>query len=394
MEPNKKSTLRLVFVVFGAILFYTALQNTSLITDWISYIGRVLSPIFVGVILAFILNIPLRFFEERVFAALNRKSYKWWNVIRRAVCLILSLVLFLGIVTAFIWLIVPEVKGAIVDFALSLPEHAKSVAAFAEKWIEEFHIPVDIAEIKDMIDLNSLSQGIIEGLSNTGGAVLQTTLSFTTGLIGGVFDFVVGFALSLYILGSKEKLISQAKRVIGAIMPEKFSKRVFSVSSMSADIFANFISGQLIEALIIGVFCYIGMTIFGMPYAVMVSAMISVTALVPVFGAFIGTAFGALMILFVNPLQALGFVAYIIIVQQIDNNFIYPRVVGNSVGLPGIWVLCAVTVGGSMFGALGMLLGVPVCAVVYSLVREFVVNKERTAAKEECVSADACGEDD
>jgi len=376
MESNKKSTFRVILIIFASILFYMMLQKTNLLSGWVSYIGQILSPIIIGIILAFIINIPLRFFENTAFAPLNKRSYKWWNVIRRPVCLLLSLVVFLGIITLVICLIIPEVKNTIVSLITSFPDFAERVIAKAEDVIVRLNIPMDFPTVLEKIDWASFSKSLLAGISDTGSTVIATTIEVTTDVIGGLFDVVVGVALSLYILGSKEKLLSHAKRLILAIFPSSKSKRVLDVMRMAGEIFTSFITGQLTEALLIGVFCYIGMSIFGMPYAVMVSATISVTALIPVFGAFVGTVFGALMILFVSPIKAVAFVIFIIIIQQIDNNFIYPRIVGSSVGLPGIWVLCAVTVGGSMFGAIGMLLGVPVCAVAYCLVREFVLKKE------------------
>lgn len=387
MEPNKKSTLKTVLIIFASILFYNVLQNTKLLSEWIGYISQVMAPIFIGVVLAFVINLPLNLFENRVFAPLNKKDSKVWRSLRRPVCLVLSVLLLLGIMTLVICLIVPEVKNTAVNMIKSLPGQADALIADIRAWIVRLNLPIDLNDTSFLgkIDWNSISKELASGLTSTGGTVISTTIGFTSDILGGLFNFVVGFALSMYILASKEKLLRHAKRLFAAILPEHKSRRLFSVMGMSADIFTKFITGQLTEAVLIGVFCYIGMLIFRMPYAVMVSALISVTALIPVFGAFVGTAFGALMIMFVSPLKAIGFVVYIIVIQQIDNNAIYPRIVGSSVGLPGIWVLCAVTVGGGLFGAAGMLLSVPVCAVIYCLVREYVVKKEKTGKKDDII---------
>ena len=376
MEPNKKSTLRIVLIIFASILFYTILQNTKLLSGWISYAGQVLSPILIGIVLAFIINIPLSLFERKIFVRLDKKFPKGWGRARRPVCLVLSVLLLCGILTLVLCLIVPEVKNTAVSMIQALPARAEELIAKAEEWIVRLKLPIDETEFFDKIDWNSISKELLSGLSNTGSTVISTTIDVTSGVLGGIFNFVIGLALSLYLLASKEKLTSQAKRLFLALFPEQKCRRMFSVLRMSADIFTKFITGQITEAILIGVFCYFGMLIFRMPYAVMVSALISVTALIPVFGAIIGTVFGALMILFVSPLKAIGFVVFIIILQQVDNNVVYPRIVGSSVGLPGIWVLCAVTVGGSLFGALGMLISVPVCAVIYCLIREFIMKKE------------------
>lgn len=366
--------------MFAGILFYTVLQNTDLVAGWLSALGQILSPIFIGIIIAFIINLPLRFFENKVFARLNRKNGRIWPKLRRGVCLFLSVLTLLGIVALVIGLILPQVKDTAVSMLKALPKQADNLIEDVKDWVVKLNLPVDMTKFFSEIDWNSISKSLLSGITNTGGTVIVSTIDITSGIVGGLFNFVVGFALSLYILGSKEKLTAQLKRLSAAILSEKLHKKVLHVSRMSVDIFTGFITGQLTEALLIGIWCYLGMLVFNMPYAIMVSALISVTALIPVFGALIGTGFGALMIMFVSPLKAVGFVIYIIIIQQIDNNVIYPRIMGNSVGLPGIWVLCAVTVGGSLFGALGMLLSVPFCAVIYALTREFVVKKEKKKA--------------
>ncbi len=376
MNKNKKSTLKTVLIIFAAILFYTVLQNTDLLSLWISYLGQILAPVFIGVILAFVINLPLRFFENKVFRRLNQKNGKIWPKIRRGVCLTLSVLVIIGIVALVIGLILPEVKNTAVSMLQTLPKHAEQLIGNVKKWVGHMNLPIDVAKFFEEIDWNSISKSLLSGISNTGGTVISTTIDITSDVVGGLFNFVVGFALSLYILGSKERLGRQFSRLLSAILSEKAYEKVTHIFHMSGDIFTGFITGQLTEAVLIGLWCYIGMLIFRMPYALMVSATISLTALIPVFGALIGTGFGAMMIFIVSPIKAIGFVVYIIVIQQIDNNVIYPRIMGNSVGLPGIWVLCAVTVGGSLFGAVGMLLSVPVCAVFYCLIKEFVSKRE------------------
>lgn len=375
MELNKKNILRILLIVFGAILFYTVLQNTDLVKGWISSLGQILSPIFIGIIIAFVVNLPLRFFENKVFRRLNNKGSKVWLKLRRGVCLLLSVLTLMMIIALVSLIIVPEVRDTAVGMIKAMPSQDEIVSA-VKGWVDKMNLPVDLSAAFSKINWDSISEGLMSKLTDTGGTVLSTTIDFTSGLVGGVFNFVVGFALSLYILASKEKLGSQFRRLSSALFPKKVAEKLLHIFRMSADVFSGFITGQLTEALLIGLWCYIGMTIFGMPYAIVVSTVISVTALIPIFGALIGTCFGALMIFFESPLMAMGFVLYIVIIQQIDNNVIYPRIMGNSVGLPGIWVICAVTVGGSLFGAVGMLLSVPVCAVLYSLAREFVQQRE------------------
>lgn len=389
MEPNKKSTIRTVLIIFASILFYTVLQNTRLLAEWLSFIGNVMAPIFIGIVLAFLINLPLNLFEKRIFAGVGKKKPKLWNAVRRPICLVLSVVVFLGIITLVFFLIVPEVKNTAVGVIKALPGQAETLVGELREWINRLRLPIDVTELFDEPDWNSISKELLSGITDTGSTVITTTIDVTSGVVGGLFNFVIGFALSIYVLSAKEKLARHGKRLLAAILPKEKCDRAVSVIRMSGNVFTKFIAGQLAEALIIGVICYVGMIVFRMPYALMVSAIIAVTALVPVVGTFVGTAFGALMILFVSPIKAIGFVIFIIVAQQIDNNLIYPRIVGSSVGLPGIWVLCAVTVGGGFFGALGILLSVPVCAVLYFLVGEFVVKKEKLSGEETAVDAAA-----
>ena len=193
----------------------------------------------------------------------------------------------------------------------------------------------------------------------------------------GVFNFVLGIAFSIYILAAKENLSKLCKRILFSIMKRPKAEKVLSVATMSSKVFAGFVSGQCIEVCIIGCLCFIGMLIFNMKYAAMISCIIAITAFIPVFGALIGTVIGAFMLLLHNPIQALWFIIFIIVLQQVESNIIYPKIMGKSVGLPGIWVLLAVTVGGNLFGVVGMLLSVPVCAVIYCLVGEYKANKEK-----------------
>ena len=195
------------------------------------------------------------------------------------------------------------------------------------------------------------------------------------GLIGGVFNFIVGFAFSTYMLLQKETLCQNAKKILFAFLDRGKAEVLISVGKLSNEMFAKFVSGQLTEAVIIGILCFLGMSLFSIPYAPLIATIVSVTALVPIFGAFIGTAFGAFLLLMVRPITAVWFVLFIIVLQQIEGNFIYPKVVGGSIGLPGIWVLFAVTLGGNLFGVMGMLLGVPISAVLYTLLRQSVFRR-------------------
>lgn len=374
MEPNRKSTIRIILIIFSSILFYTVLQNLEAVRGAMAAAARILSPVFIGAAIAFIVNIPMRLLEDNVYSLIIKKRPGAIKA-RRPVCLILSILIIFGLFALIIGLIAPEFAATVMSIAQTLPSQVNDLIARADELIGRFNLPLEDVNLFEKIDWNSVSRTIVAGLSNTG-AMINKTIGVTSNVLSGLFNFVIGFVLSIYILASKEKLCRQGARLLRVILPEAACDRIFRVLAMSSGVFTKFISGQCVEALILGALCYIGMLIFRMPYALMISALIAVTALIPVFGAFIGTSVGALMILLISPLKAVGFVLFIIILQQIESNVIYPRVVGNSVGLPGIWVLLSVTLFGSIFGAVGLLLGVPFCAVLYCLVRDFVKKRE------------------
>lgn len=374
MEPNRKSTIRIILIIFSSILFYTVLQNLEAVRGAMAAAARILSPVFIGAAIAFIVNIPMRLLEDNVYSLIIKKRPGAIKA-RRPVCLILSILIIFGLFALIIGLIAPEFAATVMSIAQTLPSQVNDLIARADELIGRFNLPLEDVNLFEKIDWNSVSRTIVAGLSNTG-AMINKTIGVTSNVLSGLFNFVIGFVLSIYILASKEKLCRQGARLLKVILPEAACDRIFRVLAMSSGVFTKFISGQCVEALILGALCYIGMLIFRMPYALMISALIAVTALIPVFGAFIGTSVGALMILLISPLKAVGFVLFIIILQQIESNVIYPRVVGNSVGLPGIWVLLSVTLFGSIFGAVGLLLGVPFCAVLYCLVRDFVKKRE------------------
>lgn len=374
MEPNRKNTIRIILIIFSSILFYTVLQNLEAVRGAMAAAARILSPVFIGAAIAFIVNIPMRLLEDNVYSLIIKKRPGAIKA-RRPVCLILSILIIFGLFALIIGLIAPEFAATVMSIAQTLPSQVNDLIERADELIGRFNLPLEDVNLFEKIDWNSVSRTIVAGLSNTG-AMINKTIGVTSNVLSGLFNFVIGFVLSIYILASKEKLCRQGARLLRVILPEAACDRIFRVLAMSSGVFTKFISGQCVEALILGALCYIGMLIFRMPYALMISALIAVTALIPVFGAFIGTSVGALMILLISPLKAVGFVLFIIILQQIESNVIYPRVVGNSVGLPGIWVLLSVTLFGSIFGAVGLLLGVPFCAVLYCLVRDFVKKRE------------------
>lgn len=380
-KENMKQIL--LIIVFTALLIF-ALVNYQVLLALLGALYRILSPFLAGFCVAFIMNELLKALErlwekcdargkQRRREALRRKA-------KRPACLVLSVLIVLSMISAMFLIIIPEIKSTVTLISDSMPEYVRETEAWLAK-VSDFlgEHGIDVPKID--IDIAKIADRITKSLSNMGGSIFNLTVNATTSIVSSIYDVLLAFVFAIYLLAQKERLISQGKRILYAILPEKPYERLTGILRLSNHTFSSFVSGQLMEALILGVLCFIGMMLFRMPYAAAASILVGFTALIPLLGSFIGTGIGAFLILFVDPAKALGFILFIIVLQQLEGNLIYPKVVGKSVGLPGIWVLVAVTVGGDAFGVMGMLVGVPICSVAYTLVREFV--RHRVSLKEQ-----------
>lgn len=339
----------------------------------------VVYPLILGCVIAYVLNIILKKVEKLYFP----KSQKSWVLkSRRIVSIFISIFLILAIFVLIVTLIVPELVNAFLVIGQEIPivferlkvflvEHSQDIPTI-EKWINSINI-----------DWENMTKKLIDYATSGVGGILNSTFSFVGVLTNGIVNFVISLIFAIYILSAKEVLHSQINRMINVYMKEKFSNTLRKIAKTADETFSSFIVGQCTEAVVLGIFCTIGMWIFKFPYAPMIGAFIGATALIPVVGAYVGAVVGVFMILTVDPMKALFFVLFIVILQQIEGNLIYPRVVGSSIGLPGIWVLAAVTVGGGIGGVVGMLMGVPVAATVYKLIGENVREKENSREKYE-----------
>ena len=357
--------LKSLAVILAAILFFVIISNISTVSAGVSKVLSVFSPLLLGLCIAFVVNLPLRFLEERVFGKLTRKNGKVWSKLKRPLCLTLSILFLLSVITVFLSFVVPELISTGQKFFTALPSAMENVSATVDSVLQKFHLDKVFPELT--IDWNSISSWALEILNDHSNSIAQGALGIVTTVFNTAINVILGFVFSIYVLASKESLGKLAKSVIYSIMKRERARKLISVIVLSNKAFSGFISGQCTEVLLIGVLCFIGMLIFRMPYAVMVSCVIAFTAFIPVFGPFIGTAIGAFFILIESPIKALWFVIFIIILQQLESNIIYPRIMGKHVGLPGIWVLAAVTIGGGLFGVVGIIVSVPVCSVIYTL---------------------------
>lgn len=371
MELDRKTIKKILLIITFSIALFLGLQNISAVAKVLSAALGLLMPLIIGFCVAFILNVLLRVIEERAFAPINRKNPPLWGRVRRTVSIVLTLGVIVGMLFILVFMIVPELKQAFMLLIDNLPQYAEQIKA----WITQAAavLKVDASTLTSLeIDWEKLRTTVFDYLKRDSGKLVNTTVGITTSIFSGIFNFILGVVFSIYILMQKEKLGSQGKRMLYAFLPEKWADEVLHVAVLSNKMFSRFVTGQCTEAVIIGALCFIGMVIFRMPYAPMISVLVGFTSLIPIFGAFIGTAIGAFLILMDSPIQALWFVIFIVVLQQMEGDIIYPRVVGSSVGLPSLWVLLAVTVGGSVWGILGMLVSVPISSVLYCLMREAV----------------------
>ena len=367
LEKNKKTIMQLI--LFTIIVIF-AFINISYLWTFIKYTIAIFMPFIIGAMMAFVLNVLLNVVENKLFKKLNKKNTKTWKKLKRPVSLVTTFIIIIAIIALILGLIIPQLKNTVELFTENFDSYKTQSVELLEK--------VGI-EKKTINKLNNNIENIQEEatkyISKNSDKIMQTTVGVATTVAGTVTTIVLGMVFAIYILLKKEDLTRQFKKLARAYLPEKRQTTLKEISTLSNKTFGNFVSGQCIEALIIGLLCFIGMLILQIPYAPTIAVLVGFTALIPVFGAFIGTAIGAFLILMVDPTKALVFVIFIIILQQLEGNLIYPKVVGNSVGLPGIWVMVAVTVGASIGGILGMLLSVPVCSILYSILRTDVNNR-------------------
>ncbi len=374
-KMDKGMLRRIILALFLLVLFGWALVNLKSVLHFLGKITSLLAPFLIGGGIAFLINVVMRPMEH-YWKKLWRNTKSTLPLkLTRPVCLVLSTLFTLGILFAVVFMMIPGLRQSIEGFIGNIPMYVEEVGRW---WgnIVQFAERYNIVLPEYAVDTEALVEKIASLINDRGSGIITVTWGATTSLLSGVVNVLLAFVFAMYLLAQKEAVCTHLKRLVTTVLPRQKAQRVLYIAKLSNQTFTNFISGQMIEAVIIGVLCFIGMLIFKMPYAGVVSVIVGATALVPVFGAWLGGGFGAFLILLTEPVKALWFIVFIVVLQQLEGNLIYPKVVGKSVGLPGILVLMAVTIGGGAFGVLGMLLCVPVCAVLYSLYCEFLHKKQ------------------
>ena len=374
MEISRTTMKKLLLLIAFAALAFTAFQWIDGVAAALRFLLNLLAPFVAGGAVAFVLNVPMRAIETRLTPRGKAAGSRRVRSLIRVASLLLTFLFVVLVLLVLALVIAPELVRTVAGLGTTIQSAVLRFLSWAEEmfasnpqimeWLETLTIDWRT------IDWQSLLDRVVTFVRSGAGSILSSAFSTAMSVFSGVADTFIAFVFACYVLLQKEKLGLQCRKLLYALLPRKGADRVVAVASLSHRIFSSFITGQCVEAVILGTMFFVAMSLLKMPYALLVGCTIAVTALIPIVGAFIGCGLGAFLILMVSPMQALIFVAMFLVLQQVEGNLIYPHVVGSSVGLPSIWVLFAVTVGGSLMGVAGMLLFIPLTSVLYTLLRE------------------------
>lgn len=366
-----KSIIRYIIrALILIIVFAWALMNFDIVIKLLGKVISLFSPFLIGGGIAFLINVILNPLERLFKSVCKKASAKTV----RFVCLTLSAVLVVGILFAVVFMMIPSLRESGNEFIRNVPTYVEKIGRMWEDTVY-FAAKYNVILPEYAIDSELLIEKITTFINKEGSGIITVTWGAATSILSGLVDVLLAFVFALYLIANKEAVSAHLKKLIVTILPQKSAEMFLNIAALTNQTFTNFVSGQLTESVIIGVLCFFGMVILHLPHAGTVSVFVAVTALVPIFGAWLGGGIGAFLILLTEPVKAVWFIIYLLVLQQVEGNLIYPKVVGKSVGLPGLIVLIAVTVGGGAFGIFGMLFSVPVCAVLYSLYTEFINSK-------------------
>lgn len=366
MELNRDTINKIRGLILFTVITVIVGINYIKVLGLLAAAVNMAAPFILGAAIAFILNVPMRRIESSLSHVLKRGSR-----LLRPVSMALSILLVAGVLFLVMFVVAPQLVRTLLGLQSSIPVFFGEVRQWLEQlFAENPQILTNMEQIQ--IDWQQLFNDSLKFLKNGAGSMLDTTFSAAISIVNGMSTFLIGFIFSIYILLQKENLIRQIKKLLAAFLPERTVEGIVRIAALTSRTFSNFFTGQCMEAVILGSMFFIVLVVLRLPYALLIGVLIAFTALIPVFGAFIGWAVGAFLMLIISPMDALLFSVVFFTLQQIEGNMIYPHVVGNSVGLPSIWVLVAVTLGGSMMGVVGMLIFIPLCSVLYTLLRDTV----------------------
>ena len=370
MDLSKLSMKKIRELIIFTVLLVVALWKFEVVIDVLKTIWGIIFPFVLGGAIAFVINVPMSFLEKKIFGK-TKDGNKVGKKLARPISLLLTIILAVGVIALVMFGVIPQLTRTMGSLMISIANFVPQM----QNWIRDFsHNNQEIMKLVNQVQFNQ-DQAIKWGISILGsgaGNMMNTTMSAVGSLISGLTTFFIAVSFACYILFQKEKLHVQVRKVFFAFLPKQKADAFLKVCSLTYRTFANFLTGQCLEAVILGCMFVITLSILRMPYALLIGILIAFTALIPVFGAFIGCAVGSFLIFMLSPKQAILFIIVFLVLQQIEGNLIYPHVVGESVGLPSIWVLAAVTVGGNIMGIVGMLVFIPLLSVFYTIFREFV----------------------
>ncbi len=358
-----------------SILLIGIIINLDKSLSTFSFIFTAISPILLGILIAMILNIPVNFFEKKVFKKLTQKNGPIWSKIKRIVSITLSLTLFLLLISVGLFIIAPEFIKTCDRFISSAPEYMDSFTNTLRDIVVKFNLPINPDNINFSWD--TIAGWLASFFGNTSNDIFHNVVNTAIDVFTSIWNICIGFILAIYIVASKEMLKRTLKAFIISISKKGNYATVFKILRLAKNSFEDFITGQCLDIIFLGTITFIGMTLLQFPHAAMISCIIAVTAFIPIFGAIVGSIIGALIIMLISPLQALWFLVFIIFLQQIEANFIYPKIIGHKIGLPAFWVIASVVVCGGLFGILGIILGIPLCSVLYTLINQWMLKKLR-----------------
>lgn len=356
---DKKFKGALILITYAIILCFIFMKYST-IFGGLGYITSLIRPLILGIAIAFVLNIPMKFFERKLFKRLDNSKKSWVRSMKRPLSITLTIIVLVGAITTIILFVVPELTSSIVKLTESIPTYLKAFESNMNNYADS---TILLSKVWDQV--TNAWQEILKTITHLFGGLASYLVGLTVDFTTAVIDFFLAIVLAVYMLSSKEKLVCQLKKVIYAYLRKDIADKILSVGQTTNRVFSGFIVGQCTEAVIIGTLCFFGMLLLKMPYAFLISVLVGTTSLIPILGAFIGTIPSFFLIFIINPIKAFWFIVFIFCLQRVEGDLIYPRVVGSSVGLSSLWVMLAIMIGGSAFGFVGMLVGVPTAAVIY-----------------------------
>ena len=374
MNWDKKNIINICKIVAFGVVLYWILENLTMLGGALGILINILSPFIAGAAIAFIVNIPMTIFETKIFVNRSKKNKKVVvkeqkvSKLKRAISITLSILIIVLVIVGAVFLVIPELIDVITQIINLLPGLITDTRDFINQMI------IDYPDVEGILrnvqsNLESFNTEIIRELTSFGTRLVTSSFGLISSTVSAIFDAVIAIIFAIYILIGKEKIVIQLKRILYAFFKEKNADKICEIAELSRNAFNNFITGQFTECMILGLLCAIGMLILQIPYAATIGIIVAITAFIPIVGAFIGGLIGVVLLLPISLTKAVIFLIFFIILQQIESNVIYPRVVGSSVGVPGILVLVAISVGGTLGGAIGMVVSLPITSVLYALLR-------------------------